>query len=133
MGDSIIFGQILSAGIEAQAGADGIRKHTRDLINQTTKMKTKWDSVFQKSGAIDTDLFNEIVAIKENMSKTTAQLKEADKQYQKNYRLIQMTGVIVIIVIFFLFVLKQFDLFEPIKDIFIWPFQTIYETLQGKK
>ena len=123
------------------AGAAGYKASTqvpilKDSITQVQQETAKWQQ--QYSQLINQDLSLE-GGLDQSMRETlqtfqelSAQLKVQQDDYTKSFRLLELVGIIIIVIIFVLLLLKQFGLLEPFGKIFFYPERWVFAKIKGQ-
>jgi hypothetical protein len=79
--------------------------------------------VIKKEIEINNDIIQKIGDQMDLINQTIAKTNQSHKKFQATNKQIQYVGVIMIIFIFFLLLLKQYDLYDSLNDIILHPFK----------
>jgi len=122
-------GMIAGAGLAAGCHASQMRKNAKELADKVEEMKQKWNAVMKSEGKVTSQLSDEYVKILDTINTIQAKIKINHQDFQKNFKTVQYTGVVFIIIIFFLLLLKQYKLLGPLFSLIFYPFTYVFVTL----
>ena len=133
---------LLFFGVPLIANGINATKSTQDIkdsIATMTDSKKQIDDMMSKDTTL-TDIYKldkktqdtYFKSITSYMS-TKNDLERTLTNFYKQMRQIELTGILMIIVIFFLLLLKHFKLLGTIQYILFYPFIFIYEKISGNK
>jgi hypothetical protein len=138
----VIMGVIGGVGMAAnigKAGYDGdkssanLRKQISDVEDQTRQWTNKYNELGKADSKIDQDFIDATTNSLSKYSQLQAELKLESENFEKQYRIIQETGVIIISIVFFLLVLKQLGLFGPIWQAITIPERYVIQKIKDMK
>ena len=112
--------------IKAYKGAAKMRVAATKAKEDSAKALASWNLVSQKNAVIDQQMMSEFPVLIDSTTQQIALLKQNAIDFKKRYKSIQLAGVIIICVVFFLLMMKQFGLFEQLGIIISWPFRTLF-------
>ena len=104
-------GAIGFSGYNAGTESDKLKQAIKDTKNQTDAMQKKWDSIISQQVTLDDKIKDQILDNIDNLEKIKDRIIISRDAFQKQFRNIQIIGIIFIIIIFFLLQLKQFGIF----------------------
>lgn len=132
----IFFGiPIIASGVDAIVASNEIKKNIIDM----TDAKKKLDDILAKDTTIEdiVNIDNDVQQEYFNSMKKYVDIKdELEKSlpiFYSRIRQIEIIGIIMIIVIFFLLLLKQYKLLGTLQYILFYPIIFIYEKITGNK
>ena len=115
---------ITLSGVDAGKNADKVRTQITSIKNRTASLKAKFDSVITKGAEFNQKLQDDMTKDVDALSQITAQTKVSRDAYLSTIKKIQMTGIIFVVVIFFLLLLKETGVLDAIQDLIISPFNS---------
>jgi len=118
-----MIGTVGTAGFDAGKSTDDLRKQIKDIKAHTATLKEKWETAIKAATALDQQEKDDIVTIIDQMEQTSAKARVAKRQFDQEYRKIQMYGIIFIVIIFFLLLLKHTGISDALQDLILSPFQ----------
>ena len=130
-GELMIGGTIFSAGLKAGLQSSCIREQGKKMEALSDEYVKGWTSLEASQDILANNEKSEHYKILDKMSTISAQMRINRKKYSETYKQIQFAGIFVIVVVFFLLLLKTFGLLSYIGDIIMLPF-TLF-TKGGKK
>jgi len=122
LGIFMILGGIISPGISSALSLDNTKKQVDQLQIQYDDLETQWKGVFDQQAEINQEIINGITDKLDSINQTIAQTNQNHKQFQQQNQQIQFIGVTLIVFIFFLLLLKQYELYDSINDFILSPF-----------
>jgi hypothetical protein len=133
IGALMFIGPAIWNGYEAGTSVCDIQKKTIDLQNKTAEMKTQFQDILNNA-IIQTAEINKFFDNSYNeIDRLNSELNVHKKEYRDSMRKIQIVGVFLISYVFLLLVLKEFDLFQPLFEILLWPFKQILNLFKTQK
>ena len=123
LGFFMILGGIVSPGISSAVSLDDTKKQVDQLQNQYDDLENQWNNVFKQQSQIKQEIIDDITNKLDSINQTIAQTNQSHKQFQQQNQQIQFIGVTLIVFIFFLLLLKQYDLYDSINDFILSPFK----------
>lgn len=120
------------AGINAGKQICVIQDKTKTLKENTDKLKEQYDELLRKTDITSQEIDNFNEQQLEEIKRNIITIDLLKTQYRNNLKSIQIYGIIFICIIFLLLLLKQFNLLEPLGNIFLWPFQQIINLFRTK-
>ena len=132
MNELMAGGAGLGAGWAAMQGANCMRQqasYTQELAQQ---YKAQWSAVIDAEGNMTANLKQDILNTVNAMQETKEQMELGQAVHKKYMKQIEMWGIILISIIFFLLLLKTLGLLSPLGSIFIMPFKAIFKGKQTK-
>ncbi|MCP3681953.1 MAG: hypothetical protein GY861_04610 [bacterium] len=115
---------IALSGMDAGKNADKVRTEITSIKNRTASLKAKFDSVINGDAQFNQMLQDSMTTDVDALSQITAQTKVSRDAYLSTIKKIQMTGIIFVVVIFFLLLLKETGVLDAIQDLIISPFNS---------
>ena len=116
----------ISDCVHAYMNAHKMRAAATQAAADSAKALASWKLVAQQNAQIDQSMMAEFPDLIDKTTQQIALLKQIAIDFKKRYRSIQLAGVIIICVVFFLLMMKQFGLFEQLGIIISWPFRTLF-------
>ena len=132
IGELMIGGSAISSGAMAAAQAACLRAQAKVLQEQAQKYKEEWSTLAQAKLQIEAGAEANSFQILDQMNTISAQMRLMRNAYQKSFKQVQYIGIICVTIIFFLLLLKTFNLLGPIGEILAWPFVTSYRAIRNK-
>jgi len=126
---------ILASGIDAVMDSNDIKKNIIDM----TDAKKQIDDALEKNTTeediinLDQDTQNAYFQSMTKYLEIKNNLEKSLPIFYSHIRKIEIIGIIMIIVIFFLLLLKQFKLLGTLQYIIFYPIIFIYEKITGNK
>jgi len=117
-----MLGNLGTAGYNGAVSSDNLRKQISEVQDQTRQWTNKYNELGKKGATIDQAFIDATTNSLEKYNQLQAEIKLESDEFNKQYKILQETGVILLSVVFFLLVLKQLGLFGP-----LWHFITIPE------
>ena len=118
-----MLGNVASSGMDAGENASQLRTQIQNIQAQTATLKEKFNSVISQETKLDEQMKMDIVNNIDEIAKTSATARVAKRNYEKQYRQIQITGVVFVIAIFFLLLLKRLGLLDALEELLKAPFK----------
>lgn len=112
LGFAMIFGAIASPGISSAMSINKTKEQVNKLQTQYDDLEKQWDDIFKQDAEINNDITNSISNQLDTINQTMAQTLISHKNFQEQNQKIQYFGVIFIVFVFFLLLLKQYDLYD---------------------
>ena len=119
---------VIVNGINSSSITDA-KSQIEQLVATNNSMKEKLTNTNKKIIDMDIDTQNEYKDLLAKYIDMKDQIKTATFEFNKTLKDIQIRGIIVAIIVFFLLLLKQFDLFDTIQSIILYPFIYIYNSI----
>ncbi len=124
---------IVKAGVDGCVTANNLRRQIADVDDQTRQWTNKYNELGKAASKIDQDFIDATTNSLSKYSQLQAELKLESDNFEKQYRIIQKTGIIAISIVFFLLVLKELGLFGPIWQIITIPERYIIQKIKDMK
>lgn len=118
-----MIGNVTSAGVEAGKNADGIRDQIKNIKSRTDDLQNQFNTIIKTAAKYKGEANNEIASSLDDIHTSHTRLKFMQEDFVKKRRNIQMTGVILVVSIFFLLLLKLIGVMDDINDWIMSPFQ----------
>jgi len=125
MGGAMIGGSVISAGFKAGLQASCIREQGKKMEALSDEYVKGWGSLAASQKILTDKESSAHYKILDEMSTIGAQMRTNRKIYAETYKQIQFAGIFVIVVVFFLLLLKTFGLLSTIGDIIMLPFTSL--------
>lgn len=112
-----------SAGECAEKG-DNLRKQISDMNNNISDVQDKYASILGDITKVDQDIITELTNNFDTIAEQKKSIKVAADQFNDSFKLMQLGGVIIITIVFFLLLLKYYGLlgylnpFAPLMMVF---------------
>jgi predicted PurR-regulated permease PerM len=131
-----IIGMVVNVG---KAGYESATQ-SNNLRDQIQQVKDNNESIKEKYQKLTSDITNQNVELQSEITKCMDKyitlsnaIKAAQDDFQTKFKALQMAGLIIIIFIFFILLLKQFNLIEPINQVLEYPFIKLWELIRINK
>ena len=98
------------SGVNSGKYLASYQQQAADVIKQTADMKHSWDVVYKSGATIDQGLMTNTTNTIQKISQLAAQMELSQQGFQNELKKIEIASVISITLVFFLLILKQFDL-----------------------
>jgi hypothetical protein len=102
---------IISPGVTAGIHCDDIRKAIDTAQQHKDDLENKWKQVFTAQGKLDKNLKIDIVNSFEAINDSITSANAIHTQFQQANAQIQMIGIMMVMLTFFLLLMKHYDLF----------------------
>jgi len=116
-------GGVLSPAISSAKNMGDINNSIDRAQSNYNDLESKWQDVFKKQGKLTTEMSDDIVNTFAQINANIDQANKSHAEFQDQNRTIQYIGIMMVFFIFFLLLLKQYDLFDTINDILLYPFR----------
>ncbi len=116
---------VLTGGYYAAKHAQDIRDATKKLKQKTEDMRALYSSIEKEESESIANYKQNFFLIYEQIVQINAQIKDSKNKFRDVMRSMQIGAVIIISVVVFLLILKQYDLLGPLMEILLWPFKQI--------
>ena len=87
--------------------SEGIRQAIRNTRATTNVLKKRWDDIITGQVVLTQEIRQAILDDLDTISQNSARMRLAKEEFEKSYQNIQIAGVSLVVVIFFLLLLKR--------------------------
>lgn len=115
---------IFKSATECAEKGDNLRNQIQDMNNKISDIQEKYTTILSDITKVDQNILNEITDNFDTINQLKAKTKVAADQFNDSFKLMQLGGVIIITIVFFLLLLKYYGLlgylnpFAPIIAVF---------------
>lgn len=103
-----MIGSVCSSGYDAGRSMKTVQNNIDNNNNITKSMQEKWNSLISGQVKLDEQIKQEILDYIDQIGQISDKMKVAKKDFQNQFRKIQMSGVIIITIVFFLLLFKMY-------------------------
>ena len=119
-----------SAGECAEKG-DNLRKQISDMNNNISDVQDKYASIIGDISKVDQNIITEIQENFKTIAEQKKSIKVAADQFNDSFKLVQLGGVIIITIVFFLLLLKYYGLLGYLNP--FAPLMMVFSSNEAKK
>jgi predicted PurR-regulated permease PerM len=109
----MILGMIIGSvkpSIDAFTRSKDIQEQIDEVVSTTDSLKTNFDKINANIDKIDLELQQEITDDLKSLQQIQAKINLATQDLNSSEKMIQMIGIIFVTIIFFILLIKEFDL-----------------------
>lgn len=109
----MILGMIIGSvkpSIDAFTKSKGIQDQIDEVVSTTDSLKTNFDKINENIDKIDLELKQQITDDLKSLQQIQAKINIATQDLNRSEKMIQMIGIIFVTIIFFILLIKEFDL-----------------------
>jgi hypothetical protein len=113
----MIIGVFMNANSFDQKSAD-LDQSIEDMQDKLTNYKAKYESLFKAQGQLDAEIKDYMNDLVEEITQNSDQIRVAKNRHSEVYRSIQISGLIFIVTLTFIFITKIFGIDKYMNSIF---------------
>ena len=125
-------GSVTASGVNSAIISNNIRKQIDAINQQNEDWKNKYTDIMNANYVLDEKMLKATRDALDNYLKLQAQINITIDSYSKQYRSIQINGIIFVTIIFFLLIFKQFGLSEPLFEFLTYPIKWAWNVIFKK-
>lgn len=107
-GGIMLAGSILSAGFTAGLQSSCLRAQAKTLEALSERYASGWSSLVKAESALTQGISSDTYKTLDTMNQLTAQMRLNRIEYKKTYKQLQVVGIIILIIVFFLLFINRF-------------------------
>ena len=101
---------IFRSATECSAKGDALKKQISDMNDKIAAVQEKYSSIMGDIASVDQNIITEIQANFTTIDKTKDQIKVTAASFNDSFKLMQLGGIIIITIVFFLLLLKYYGM-----------------------
>jgi hypothetical protein len=101
---------IFRSATECNEKGDALRKQILDMNNKISDIQDKYSTIMGDIASVDQNIITEIQANIKIIDQLKAQIKLKAASFNDSFKLMQLGGVIIITIVFFLLLLKYYGM-----------------------
>lgn len=107
---------VTNSGIDAGKNADSLKEKIKNVNATTKSLENRWNSVIQNNEKFDLELKGQMRQDLDQLKQLSDQCINNKQLFDKNYRNIQIAGVLFVVFIFFILILKEVGIIDDIQN-----------------
>ena len=114
MGDLMMLGMVAGAGLQGASAAQEIpalQAQIQQITQRTEDLKAKFTEIMQKENGLTQDITNDMIAELDELNTYAAQAQLSNSNYHSKKQMMEISGVIFLVVIFFALLIKRIGIF----------------------
>ena len=107
---------VTNSGIDAGKNADTLKEKIKNVNDTTKSLEDRWNSVIKENAKFEGDLQLQMKQDLDKIKQLSDECITNKQLFDKNYRNIQIAGVLFVVFIFFILILKEVGVIDAIQD-----------------
>lgn len=107
---------VTNSGIDAGKNADSLKEKINNVNATTKSLEDRWNSVIKDNEKFTQELQNQMRDDLDQIQKLSDECITNKQLFDKNYKNIQIAGVLFVVFIFFILILKEVGVIDSIQD-----------------
>ena len=107
---------VTNSGIDAGKNADSLKEKIKNVNATTKSLENRWNSVIKGNEKFKGELENKMTEDLKQIQQLSDECITNKQLFDKNYRNIQIAGVLFVVFIFFILILKEVGVIDAIQD-----------------
>ena len=127
-----MLGTVGSSGAQANMHAQQIRDKIAKVQSTSRNWQTQYAQLLNNEMKLDDQIQADMVGMLKNFHQLGSVMMVEKQNFNAPQRKIQLAGVIFVLVVFFLLLLHQFGLFEPLWHLLSTPERMLWNAITGR-
>ena len=107
---------VTNSGIDAGKNVDSLKEKIKNVNTTTKNLENRWNSVIKGNEKFKGELENKMTEDLKQIQQLSDECITNKQLFDKNYRNIQIAGVLFVVFIFFILILKEVGVIDAIQD-----------------
>jgi len=107
---------VTNSGIDAGENADTLKEKIKNVNDTTKSLENRWNSVIKDNAKFTKELESQMRDDLDQIQKLSDECITNKQLFDKNYKNIQIAGVLFVVFIFFILILKEVGIIDAIQD-----------------
>lgn len=122
-----MFASVGSSAYKTQKESQTLRDQIQQVKNDSATLHAHYQKIINDIANLDVEATSELTDALDSVAQSTQQLQQIKLKYNQSFRRMEIICITIVLIIFFLFLLRQFNLLSP-----LWYILTLQFLFQKK-